>query len=289
MADVCSECGERVDPAATFCPLCLASITPAAPQAAAPAPLYAAAPAAPPTPAAPQAVATPSAPAKSNLPLIVGIIAAGLLMVAALSFFLMNNKAPVEDEPPPVAVAGGSTSAVGPEVAKYLISDANIRNLPTAKGSETKIVGTVQRGVQVKGAMHSAPGGDSYWFKLSDGRGYISAVNLSDAAPAAGAVAAVPAGGSPGIVPVVIGTTPPVGVSVRAPIKGAPFCQVATKGGNLRIRSSPNGAIVGGMPKGARFQAFGNESDPAGAEWYQVQPVETRYPNGWVSADFIAC
>jgi hypothetical protein len=43
------------------------------------------------------------------------------------------------------------------------------------------------------------------------------------------------------------------------------------------------------MPKGARFQAFNSENDPAGAEWYQVQPFETRYPNGWVSADFIAC
>jgi hypothetical protein len=285
MADVCTECGERVKPDATFCPSCLASIVSVAPTVAA-APVQA-----PPPPAqAPasqpaafvQAPAT-QAPQRSVLPWIIGGVV-GLLLLLGVGYRLMESKDVIDDTPPPVADAG--SSAVGPEVAKYLISDANIRNLPTAKGPETKIVGTVQRGVQIKGAMHPATGGDGYWFKLSDGRGYISAVNLSDAPPvaaAANAAAAPQAAASPA------SAAPIVGGGTRAPVAGAPFCRVATRSGNLRIRSSANGPIIGGMPKGARFQAFNSAFDPAGAEWYQVQPFETRYPNGWVSADYIAC
>ncbi|MEY2927076.1 MAG: hypothetical protein RL367_1553 [Pseudomonadota bacterium] len=282
MANFCNECGEQVDPAAKFCPVCLASIAPTgSPPQAVPPVQSVAVPAPAVAPPAPVLQAqTYTSPPSNNTPWIIGAIV-GLLLLLGVGYRVMTMK----DSGTAITQPANQTdpAAVGPEMVKYVISDANIRSLATARGSETRVVGAVQRGVQVKGAMYPALGGDGYWFKLADGRGYISAVNLSDAPPVAAAAVA-------GAAPAVGGTTPVVVAGgTRAPVRGAPFCRVATRTGNLRIRASANGPIIGGMPKGARFQAFNSETDPAGAEWYQVQPFETRYPNGWVSADFIAC
>jgi hypothetical protein len=259
MAVTCIECGEKVDARATFCPACLASVNtePASNPAAQSPPIAS-------FMSQPAGNAAATVP-KSNAHRIIIATLAAVLLLGGIAFAVWSiaKKPPGPDDV--------DTAAVAPEIVKFAISDANIRSLATAKGPDTRVVGTIRRGEQVKGTMQPSLRGGGYWLKLSDGRGYVSAVNLSDAAPAENA------------------PPPPVAGGTRAPVKGAPFCQVATKTGNLRIRSSPNGPIVGGMPKGARFQAFNNEYDDAGGEWYQVQPFETRYPNGWVSAAFIDC
>ncbi len=155
--------------------------------------------------------------------------------------------------------------AVGIEVLKYVTSQANIRNIATAQGPDSRVVGTLRRGEQVRGMMRRGLSGDSYWFQLADGRGFVSAVNLSD--------------GPPG----------PETANVRPPIPNATYCSVATKSGNLRIRSAPGGAVVGAMPQGSRFQAFDEQYDRAGYIWVHIQPTDPRYPVGWVLSDYIFC
>ncbi len=63
----------------------------------------------------------------------------------------------------------------------YIIADANIRDSATAQGSN--IVTKLLRGTQVGGIMQIGTDGESRWFKLGDGRGYIGAVNLSAVEP----------------------------------------------------------------------------------------------------------
>ncbi len=267
MAVFCNECGRQLNDGAKFCPGCGTAV--GFVQAAAQTPISAPAPTMVPN-YVPQPVAY-GVPAQNPAPWIIAGVAVALLFAAG-GYWLWSDRAAKQN------AAVGSVSVaetVGPEVIKYVISDANIRNIATAKGAETRVVGSVRRGIQVKGNMYSGLSGDSYWFKLSDGRGYISAINLSDAAPTA-------------VVPARATTVVTMG-GTRAPVQSAPFCSVATNSGNLRIRVVPNGQIIGGMPKGARFQAFGSQTDATGATWYQVQPFETRYPNGWVSAAYIAC
>ncbi len=266
MANFCNQCGSALAVGAKFCPGCGTAAENGAPAAA----------------SAPQNVQyVPVQPVaahggNSNLGWIVAGIAGALLLAGAL-YWAISGRSGGASTAAPVA-AGLEGAALGPEVAKYIISDANIRNVATAKGAESQVVGSLKKGVQVKGTMHTGASGDSQWFKLSDGRGFVSAVNLSDAPPVVGATAPVAAAA-------------PVAPKAnrRAPIPGASYCQVATKGGNLRIRNAPDGPIVGGLPKGARFQAYSNEQGMNGELWYQIQPEDTRYPGGWVSGRFIAC
>lgn len=156
---------------------------------------------------------------------------------------------------------------VGPVVTKFVASTANIRNVPTAQGPDSRVVGTLRPGSQVAGQMVLGSG-NAYWLRLSDGRGYVSAINLSDGPPVA--ASAVQSG-------------------YRVPVSDGIYCAVAVRSGNLRIRSSPGGRIVGAMPRGARFQAYGNSLIAAGYTWIQIQPADFRYPSGWVAVEHIIC
>ncbi len=290
----CRKCGRENPDDASFCQQCGADLSaPAAPPPAPPPP-----PPPPPPPAPqpqpqqfvpPQQFGPPpgynpgyAPPRKSNAGLIIGIIVGvlALILVAVLAYFVMtmprantlggstpvtsNGAAPAAAATP--TKGAPATQPVGGEVLKYVISAANIRDSATAQGSN--VVGTLRRGEQVKGQMYQGQVAGTYWFKLSDGRGYVSAVNLGDAAP---------------------GPAEPQPAAIRIAVSGAPFCQVATSSGNLRIRAAPNGPIIGGMPRGARFQAYNGQHESDGSYWIMVQPVESRYPVGWVSGDYVVC
>lgn len=272
MANFCNQCGAALTAGAQFCGSCGTSVgapaaaaappAPAPQQAASPQPHYA-----PPPPPAPTSGA-------NNIGWIIAGIATALLVIV-LAWFALNRDSGTDaanGTDGTAAIAGSDVPGaadnglVGPEVVKYVTSTANIRNIATARGPNTRVAGSLRRGTQVRGTMANGLSGDTYWLKLSDGRGYVSAINLSDGPPAA-------------VEEVASGT--------RVAISGADMCSVLIKSGNLRIRSRPGGPIVGGMPYGARFQvlSWGSPND----EWIQIQPLETRHPIGWVSANHIEC
>ena len=273
MAKFCNQCGTALSEGAQFCGSCGAAVA-VAPQAAPQ-------PQAPPAQSAspPQPAYAPPPPATSGNSNAVGWIVAGIataLLVIVLAWFALGkgdgtaSTSGGEDATAATAEAGAPATpdngVVGPEVVKYVTSTANIRNVATARGPDTRVVGSLKRGVQVRGTMANGLSDNTFWLKLSDGRGYVSAINLSDGPPAA--AEAMPSG-------------------TRVVVAGADMCSVLIKSGNLRIRSGPDGRIIGGMPYGARFQvlSWGSPND----EWIQIQPLETRYPVGWVSANHIDC
>jgi hypothetical protein len=99
MANICTECGEQVDPTAEFCPACLATIGIVAPQ---PAPV--------PPPASP--LSTQPQPAqKSSTPWIIGAFVGGLL-IAGAAYRLTTGKE--QEARPPVAAAPESTVQTAP-------------------------------------------------------------------------------------------------------------------------------------------------------------------------------
>ena len=73
------------------------------------------------------------------------------------------------------------SSVTGTEQDMYIVADANIRDSATAQGSN--IVTKLLRGIKVNGVMQIGADGESKWFKLGDGRGYIGAINLSAVEP----------------------------------------------------------------------------------------------------------
>jgi hypothetical protein len=265
MAGYCTKCGTQFVPGAAFCADCGTPSGASVPGATAAATLTQSTYTAPP----------PLYPApktgNNNATIIWILVGAIIIVLAAAVAYLMINRSGTANPfggrtaTGPAAPATESNGVIGPEVVKYVTGDANIRNIATAEGPDSRIVGRLRPGTQIRGTMHRGLAGTTSWFKLTDGRGYVSAVNLADgpAAPAA-----------------------PV---ARAPIPNANYCVVATYQGNLRIRSTPAGRIIGGLPRGARFQAYDTQYDGYGALWVHVQPVDSRYPVGWVSDDHIAC
>ncbi len=173
---------------------------------------------------------------------------------------------------PAAALPGGATSgpAVGQNVVKYVISTANIRDVATAQ-APSRVVGTLRPGTSVQGAMHRGLSGDSFWFKLADGRGYVSAVNLGDSMPAPRAAAA-----------------PPPPATTRR--MSGMLCEVVDNtGSNLRIRAVPNGRVLGGLPNGVMLRVLGESFDAGGNLWLRVDPVPAGYATGWVFGDHVIC
>ena len=206
---------------------------------------------------------------------LIGLIAVAVLLGGAIVYLLATRNGGTEtiaESGQAASTAATSSSdtpvtagaAQGPEVVKYVTSTTNIRSMATAQDPNSQIVGSLQRGMQVRGVMHQGLAANTSWLKLADGRGYVTASNLSDGPPAE-----QPA--------------------VRVALNNGQWCNVVTSEGNLRIRSAPGGRIIGGMPRGARFQSFNEQYDRSGYLWLQIQPVETRYPIGWVSGDHVSC
>jgi hypothetical protein len=181
-----------------------------------------------------------------------------------------GQMAPVGPAAAPGTAPAGTTSGapVGGSVIKYASAVANIRDIATAE-APSRVVGSLKRGASVQGVMHVGLSGGTYWFKLADGRGYVSAANLVDAPPPA--VAAAPK-------------------IAQAPAANGLYCSVVDRtGSNLRVRNAPNGGIIGGLPNGVQLRYLGEAFDGNNALWYRVDPVQSGYPTGWVFADHVVC
>jgi hypothetical protein len=115
-----------------------------------------------------------------NLWLIGGVIAA-ILLIGMLYYWLFIS----DDIAPP----SGTTSSVAaktvdpaiPAVAMFAVTQANIRNRASTNGSQ--IMGKLSRSDAATGRLALGEDGTSNWLELSDGRGFVSAINLSDTAP----------------------------------------------------------------------------------------------------------
>lgn len=289
MTIFCRSCGSQLDDGAAFCGSCGTPVLAAAAAAAPPPPPSLAKPGPapiPPPPAPPPQQppyyppTPPQAAANSTLPWIIVAILAVAIALAAV-YFATRGGGGEGDAAAETATteAGDSAEAasvmpaptpVGPVVTKFVTGPANIRSMPTAQaGTGSAVVSTLRAGTQVQGQMVVGPG-NAYWLQLTDGRGFVSAINLSDGPPLA-----APA-------PLAQG-------DYRAPVSNGVFCAVATQTGNLRVRSTPAGRIVGGMPRGARFQMYGQSVFASGYYWVQIQPADVRYPGGWVASEHIRC
>ncbi len=86
-----------------------------------------------------------------------------------------NVEMPAEEAMP---FDGDTEGAVGPGV--YVIADANLRKRPTSASSN---LGRVPRGRRLLGDWMTGEDGESRWFRLADGTGFVSSVNLSSTAP----------------------------------------------------------------------------------------------------------
>lgn len=269
MANYCNNCGTALAANAQFCGSCgtPVMVAPAPPPPAAtpippPQPAYAPPPYYPPQPPV-------TTQGNSSLPWIIAGAVVLLLGAVVAYLFLTRDQSTAPVVPPTAAAnAPAEPAAVGGEVVKFVTSQTNIRNIATAQGPDSRVVGTLSRGQQVRGTMHQGLNGSSYWFKLADGRGWVSATNLSDGPP---------------------GPETAATAAVRPQLPNGSWCTVVTNSGNLRIRNGPSGAVVGAMPRGARFQAFDQQYDRAGYTWVHIQPVDSRYPIGWVLSSYISC
>lgn len=269
MANFCRNCGAQLAADAKFCASCGATVeASAAPTPPPVAPQYAP----PPPPYYPQQQ-------KPNIwPWVAAALALLVVVLVAVYFArkgpedaTAQNGASAITPPagsavtPPATGAAPVAAQVGPRVTLYVVSDANVRNQPTAQGNSA-VLATLKRGTQVTGNMQIGANGKARWFKLADNSGYISAVNLNETLTSAPAVAAAPAS-----------------------VPGAIYCTVIDRtGSNLRVRATPNGRVTGGMPHGTRLRVLGEQIDEAGVNWVNVDP-DGNYPTGWVSGQFISC
>jgi hypothetical protein len=117
--------------------------------------------------------------------IIGGSILALLVAFAIFMAFFAPKKSEVNDA---AAAAGNAVSAVvanpaitGQAADMYIVADANVRDQPTAQGSS--IVTKLTRGTKINGTLQIGADGTSAWMKLTDGTGYIGAVNLNTNAP----------------------------------------------------------------------------------------------------------
>ncbi len=123
-----------------------------------------------------------------------GRIVAGaivLVVVGGIGFWAIGGKkvADAGEAGADAAAAGAAVAAVadpsitGQEATLYIIADANVRDRPTAQGSN--LVTKLARATAVTGTMQIGEDQTSAWFKLADGRGFIGGVNLSPNQPPA--------------------------------------------------------------------------------------------------------
>ncbi len=301
MTRFCSQCGNQLSDTAAFCGQCGATVSaaaqPAPPSQPAPPPPPPVQPQAAPQPAPQPAPAyapayAPAAAPRGNGALI-WVLVGGVILIlaAAVAWLLFHRQAPagtavVDDAAPAASASATGTAATapaapaapaaaaavapppanaaqGPEITKYVTSVANIRNMPTAQDAASRVVGRLQPGTAVRGTVYPGTVPSTYWLRLSDGRGWVSLQNLSDVA----------------------GAAPPRVAAAAPDIWG--YCIAKTKEGNLRIRATPGGRVVGAIPPGGRFAQIG-DTTPDG-QWIQVMLNNQTRPAGWVAADYVEC
>jgi hypothetical protein len=179
----CAGCGSQMAAGVRFCTRCGAATAEAAATVeAAMAPVQSV------------AYAPPIERSKSNSKLIIGggILVAAL--VAAAGTYTLSRQSGAVQADNAVAVeeqiVAGDDGIAKPvpavsaseRVEKFVASDANIRNRPTALG-KSRVIAKLLRGSRLSGALQPGIDKRTRWFRLADGRGYVSAVNLSDVPP----------------------------------------------------------------------------------------------------------
>lgn len=110
------------------------------------------------------------------------LIGGGLALIAVLAglyFFLFRYHNMANEGGTPTATA--TPKPVMADKQLYTVTQANIRDKATATGSN--VVGKIPRGTPVTGKLALGEDGVSDWLELSDGTGFVGAVNLSETAP----------------------------------------------------------------------------------------------------------
>jgi hypothetical protein len=136
----------------------------------------------------PQAVdADASSDPTSKMPWIIGGSVLALLVAYAIFMaFFAPKKSDVMDGADAAMSAAAAAASTNPAITgqaadMYIVADANVRDQPTAQGSS--IVTKLMRGTKINGTLQIGADGTSAWMKLTDGTGYIGAVNLNTNAP----------------------------------------------------------------------------------------------------------
>jgi hypothetical protein len=178
MTQFCISCGAALRPTVKFCTACGAAIVADA-EVAAGFEAYSGA-----TPLEDDADVADFSTSKKPW-IIGGSVLALLIAYATFMAFFAPKKSEVNDA---AAAAGNAVSAVvanpaitGQAADMYIVADANVRDQPTAQGSS--IVTKLTRGTKINGTLQIGADGTSAWMKLTDGTGYIGAVNLNTNAP----------------------------------------------------------------------------------------------------------
>lgn len=176
MTQFCISCGAALRPNVKFCTKCGA--TTASDAISADVPIDAEAEAAP-------------LSFKRYLPHILGTLAI-LAVIAVGGTYLFG--VPKSELPGDYNGCADGANAAKPECAEaappeitgqvtsmYILADANVRDRPTAKGSN--IIDKIFRGTSISGILQIGEDGTSQWFRLDGNAGFIGAVNLSFSAP----------------------------------------------------------------------------------------------------------
>lgn len=110
----------------------------------------------------------------------IGLSAVLLLSLMAAYYFIFIRDDMAQPGGKPVAVAA-SSAIQNKTVTLFTITKANIRDAATTSGSN--IVGTLARGSPVQGHIVAGNNSEDTWLQLTDERGFVSSVNLNEAAP----------------------------------------------------------------------------------------------------------
>ncbi len=122
---------------------------------------------------------TPQGPSSRTM----GFGIAALLIIGLLAYlaFGKGDNGAATSAADAAAEAAAPAKPLGQERAMWVVADANIRDRATAQGS--KLLGKLPRGTQINGVMQMGEDGKSQWFRLTENRGFVGAVNLSQAEP----------------------------------------------------------------------------------------------------------
>ncbi len=116
---------------------------------------------------------------RKNLYLIGAVICAMFVLGALYYWMFLSDD--VARPVAPVTIATKPIDEKAEATALFAVTQANIRNRASTKGSD--VVGKLARGAAANGRLALGEDGTSNWLELADGRGFVSAVNLSETAP----------------------------------------------------------------------------------------------------------
>ncbi len=134
-----------------------------------------------PSPVEPANGAVPDGSEKNTNWLLIGG-AIGTLAIIGLLYFLLFVRDDLGDGSSADPSKPGTEESMAQEKQLFAMTEANIRDKPTTTGST--VLGKMPRGSAVTGRLvNGSDDPASNWLELADGKGYISAVNLSDVKP----------------------------------------------------------------------------------------------------------